>query len=423
MLGASESYLGALAVELGHRDVAISLLATLPLLAGALAQLAGPRLARALGGEKRLVVLGASLQALSHVGFAALALFGSRSLLLFLAIKVCYWVSFMVHAPAWSAWMSRLVPRQLRARYFARRMGAHQAALLVAFLGSGFLLEAFRDQHDALRGFALLHSVALAARLGGSFALSRQARAEPTALPTRPTIRTVLRAGRWRVALFAAVMMCGAQIAVPFFTPYMLQTLGLDFGEFAALLSVSIGAKVLSFPIWRRAVPRLGALRVLALSGFLIAVIPLLWVVFDDFGTLALAQIVGGVAWAGYELVSLELLMGDAPKDAQLEFFALAGSFAGVTQVIGSVLGGVALRSGALDYHGIFVASAGGRAVALLLLVPLAFTALRRVPVIARVVSVRPSAGEVRAPVLADEDGSDQSLDETSIESSSTPAG
>src|SRR5690606_31190296 len=66
MLGVSESYLGAFAVELGHREAALALLATLPPLCGALCQLAAPWLVGLLGNRKRLVVLGAALQGFAH---------------------------------------------------------------------------------------------------------------------------------------------------------------------------------------------------------------------------------------------------------------------------------------------------------------------------------------------------------------------
>ncbi|MET0413608.1 MAG: MFS transporter, partial [Polyangiaceae bacterium] len=80
MVGVTESYLGAFAVELGHGPEELALLATVPLLVGAGAQLASPLLCAALGGRKRLAVLGATVQALSIAGLAAIAWHGNTSL-------------------------------------------------------------------------------------------------------------------------------------------------------------------------------------------------------------------------------------------------------------------------------------------------------------------------------------------------------
>ena len=70
MVGVAESYLGALAVELGHRDGALALLATIPLLLGSSGQLLASPMLSWLGSRKRLVVLGAGVQALTHLAFA-----------------------------------------------------------------------------------------------------------------------------------------------------------------------------------------------------------------------------------------------------------------------------------------------------------------------------------------------------------------
>ena len=406
MLGASESFLGALAVELGHRDVALSLLATLPLLAGALAQIASPALIRRLRGERPWIVLGATLQALTHVAFLAIAVTGNRSFGLLLAAKIAYWVSGAAIAPAWNAWMSRIVPMRVRTRYFARRFWWVHVALLGAFLGSGFTLEGFRQVGSVLSGFALLYGVALVARLGSAVALSfKVGFSLPSAARVPPRLADVIRGGRWPVALFMAVMLLGAQLAVPFFTPYMLRELGFDFREFALLTSVSVAAKALSFVVWRHLTRRMGPRVVLGVSGALIALVPLFWVLFDRFETLAVTQIVGGIAWAGYELVSLELLMSDAPADAPVEFYALASALSGATQVLGAVAGGLALRSGHFDYADVFTMSAAGRALALVLLVPIGRRARPR-PIETRPVSVRPTTGVVRVPVVTDPDAS-----------------
>lgn len=413
MLGATESYLGALAVELGHRDVALSLLTTIPLAVGALSQLASPLLVRALGGEKRAVIFGVVLQALTHVAFFAIAWTGSGDLGLLLAAKIVYWVSAASHAPAWSSWMTRLVPARVRGRFFARRMWIYHAVLLGVFLAAGFLLDEARARGAVLLGFGALHGLSMLARLGGAAVLTRKSSfGEPPPRRRRP-VGEVLARGRWRVAVFAALLLSGAQLAVPFFTPYMLEELRLELGEFAVLTSISIAAKGVAFPLWRIASTRYGARPVLAVSGALIASVPVFWFASDQWATLAVAQLVGGVAWAGYELTSLQLLMSDAPEDATVEFYAIASAFSGLTQVAGAVAGGWCLRTGALGYEEVFLASALARGAALLVL--LAVPSPRRpvAAVMARFSTVRPSAGAVSTPILASraEDEGDEADD------------
>jgi MFS family permease len=411
MVGVCESYLGAFAVELGHRDAALALLVTVPLVCGALAQLLSAPLVRFVGSRRRFVALGACLQALTHLAFFAIARSGERRLAPLLAATVAYWVFAMVIAPAWNTWMAVLTERVDRARYFAFRSLAINLVLVTAFMGGGFVLERGRAGGDALDAFATLHLVALAARLGSAWMLARKH--DPTPAPT-PAAKEVgsrlaraLREGSFRVPLFIAALMFGAQIAIPFFTPYMLRELHLDFVYFAWLTAASILAKALSFPLFRMASERGGHKLVLVTSSAAVALVPLLWARADGIGSLFLIQALSGVAWGGYEFASLQILLHQAPPALGVEYFSLASTSSGVAQVLGSLLGSALLTCGGLDYRGVFVASALGRGLALLLLVPTvaALPAIRSMPrLFLRVLSVRPGSGAVRAPIMAPRD-------------------
>lgn len=400
MLGATESYLGALAVELGHRDVALSVLATVPLLAGALSQLASPRLVRALGSEKRVVVAGIVLQALTHGAFFAIAMSGSGSLAALLAAKTVYWVSAASHAPAWSSWMTRLVPPQLRGRFFARRMWVYHLVLVVVFVGAGFVLRGAAERGVVLLGFGVLHLISLVARLGGAVVASRQSSFGEPPARARPALSFVLSQGRWRVAVFAALLLAGAQLAVPFFTPYMLEELDLDLGQYALLSVVAIAVKGMFFPVWRRVAARIGPRRVLAVCGAGVAIIPLFWFATTDIRIIVFAQAVSGVAWAGYELTVLELLMADAPEDARVEFFSIANAMSGLTQLVGALVGGWFLRAGTFTYEDVFLVSAIGRGSALVALLAIPSPRRHVAAILGRIVTVRPSGGAVSAPVV-----------------------
>ncbi len=85
MVGVMECYLGALAVELGHRDAALALFATVPLACGALSQLLSAPLVALVGGPRRFVVAGAAMQAATHVAFMWIAATGERRVLPLLA--------------------------------------------------------------------------------------------------------------------------------------------------------------------------------------------------------------------------------------------------------------------------------------------------------------------------------------------------
>jgi MFS family permease len=247
----------------------------------------------------------------------------------------------------------------------------------------------------------------LLARLGSAFALSLQADVEPSApAPVSDTLQRVRQAlcqARFRVAIYVALLAFGTQVAAPFFTPYMLRELRLDYQAFALLSAVSILAKALVFPCCHHLAARFGLRNLLWCAGVGVAVVPLVWAASPDLSTLVLANALGGVAWAGLEYSSFQLLLESAPRKVKTEFFSLSSTLTGVGQVTGALGGGLLLERHALAYQQLFVVSALLRALSLSTL----FLAIRAGDfpghlraLYTRVQSVRPGAGADQRPIV-----------------------
>jgi MFS family permease len=404
MVGVSESYLGAFAVELGHGPTALALLSTVPFLVGAMSQFFAPRLAIALGGRKRLVVCGAAVQALTHGGLFAIAATDDRRLWPLMAVKTAFWISGSVIAPAWGAWMAALIRGAARRRYFAVRSGMVQGCLLLAFATAGWFLHSAHGRASELRTFSLLFLVALVARAASATALAVKpdidsGRGDDVGSLSR--LRRAARAGDRRVAIYVALLMFGAHIAVPFFTPYMLRNLGLDYGEFAALTSVSVLCKAVAFASLQHALSRVSLRTLLAVGGFGVACVPLFWASADGVSPLVVAQAMGGVSWACVEFASFQLYLAGSPPRLRLEFMAIANALTGAAQVVGGVLGGLLISRAGLTYELIFALSSLGRALplALLLALPAQLLTAQLPRMLTRLVSVRPVAGGVHRPI------------------------
>jgi len=141
MLGFGELYFPAFALLLGATSYKVGLLTTVPMLAGAAAQLLAPAAARRVG-NKRFVVAAATLQAATFVPIAALALRGHGGYERLLAWVSLYWVLALAINPPWNAWMGRMIPPRVRSRFFGRRSAAINAVLLASILSGGFLIHA-----------------------------------------------------------------------------------------------------------------------------------------------------------------------------------------------------------------------------------------------------------------------------------------
>ena len=404
MLGAAESYFGALAVELGHDPRALALLATVPLLMAAVSQLASSGLARRFG-RKTIAVGGAVAQALSLAAIALVAHDEMRALTPLLLGKTAFYVAGGIMTPAWNAWITALTSGVSRSHYFGRRSAISQAWVFVAFLAAGYALKwTAADLHT----FVVLVLVGLVARLASALALAMQADVEepPDELASWSAWRrctAAVRQGPLRVATYLALLMFGCTISTPFFTPYMLRELKMDYGAFALLSATSLLCKAIVFPIFHRLAMHHGLPRMLLVSGTGIAVVPVLWAMSSHYGWLFFVHVFSGAVWAGLEYSSFQLLMQDIRAELRTEFFSIANSMSGVLQVIGALIGGALLRSHWLSYAEIFVLSGVLRAIPLsVLLFQLPKLRLpgrlRRVPT--RLMTVRPSAGALQRPIL-----------------------
>jgi MFS family permease len=406
MVGVAESYLGAFAVELGHGPRAQGLLATLPLVLGALCQLFSPLLCARLGSRKRAAVAGALGQTLSMAALVLIALAESQSFSALLGARVGFWVSGGLMAPAWNAWMADLTLHTDRSRYFALRSAINHVALLLAFGGAGWAL--YQAGLQLMSCYVALFVIAFLARLASVGTLMLQADVEP--LTPRvyddvlwPRLGHALSRSRVRVALYLACLAFGTQISAPFFTPYMLRELALDYKAFAGLCALSILAKALTFPCCHVLAERIGQRGVLRWGGVGVALIPIVWAWSSEMPALIVAHVLGGAVWAAVEYASYQLLLDSAPAELTAEFFSLSSALTGVAQVAGAMCGGLLLGAPHFDYHALFWLSAVLRSLPLALL----FLTFRReqLPlqlrwVFDRVRSLEALAGPTEANVL-----------------------
>src|SRR4051812_46640731 len=174
MAGVAEVYLPAFALAIGIRPVLAGLVATAPLLAGGVLQLLTPRAIARTPSLRRWTVSCMIVQALAFVPLIVLALVGGHAETIVFGAAAVYWAAGMGAAAGWTPWMSRVVPARIRGKFFGRRQGVVQGAMLVGLVGAGLSLQAASGTPWLRWVYAGMFAVALVARLGGAFALARQ---------------------------------------------------------------------------------------------------------------------------------------------------------------------------------------------------------------------------------------------------------
>lgn len=388
MVGIGETYLPAFVLAISASEVACGLASTVPMLVGAVLQLGSPWAVRRLGSYRRWVVLTAAIQALGFLPLVAAAFVGTMPLAATFLIVSLYWATGMAGGTSWNAWAGTLVPERIRPGYFAWRTRFAQLGMVGGLAAGGVFLELGKAWEWMPGAFAVLFLVAAATRVASAYFLSLQHEPAPPSGPRLPRPDELADAIRHntdsRVILYMLAAQAACYIAGPYFTPYMLGQLELSYVHYLILICTPYVARVVCLPAWGRIVDRIGAHRMLWLSGLLVAPLPAFWNFSDSFACLIAVQIYAGLTWAGYELAQLLLFFDTIPTQRRVGVLTLYNLFNAVAIFGGSLVGGVLLSelgSGRDAYWMLFLISAVARLVAMLVLFRLPAWATRLRPI------------------------------------------
>ena len=409
MVGSGESYLQPFVLAVGLGEVFAGLVATVPVMVGSLLQLVSPQAVRLLGSHKRWVVTCSLIQAACFVPLIVAACVGQVSKLSVLVISSVYWGASLGTGPAWNTWLGTIIPRPLRAKFFAQRARLCQATTLAGFLAGGFALEAGKTHGNRIEIFAVLFAVSCLCRILSSACLTFQS--EPIPIPEnmrfltlREQWRKFSRGPSGRLLLFAVAMQVGVHSAGPFFWPYMLNYLEFSYTACAILIGVSYVAKFVCLPWWGRLAHHTGAQRLLWIGA--VGIIPLAggWAVSGNYWWLLSLQVLAGAAWGAYELALVLLFFETIPESERTSLLTLYNVANSVALAAGSLIGAGLLQWVGISVAGyltVFAASTVLRLLTMLLLRRIPTTTVLSAAVPVRPLSVRSSGESLDAPILS----------------------
>ena len=406
MVGIGETYFPAFVLALGLGGVTAGLVASIPLLAGAVLQLVSPHAVRALGSHRRWVLGCAVGQAFAFVPFVVGALAGGLPAAAVFVAASFYWALGQGTGPAWNTWMDRLVPRRVRARYFAARNRVAQIFVLLGLLAGGALLELGTAHGAKLAAFGALFTAAALARLVSAHALAKQS--EPPALEIERPVPVVRFAARlWsgqdgRLVLYMVALQTAVYVAGPYFNPFMLAELELSYARYMTLVATAFGARILLLPVFGLWAKRYGARRVLWAGGLGIVPLSALWLLSSEFAYLIVLQALSGAAWGAYELATQLLFFEMIRRDERTSVLTYFNLVNAVAIVAGSLAGAAVMAGvgGHAGYLAVFAISFAGRAASLLLLRRIAPAPQRLTRLVMRILAVRPE-GSIERPVIS----------------------
>ena len=344
--GGGETYFSAFALFLRATAPQVALLATLPPLLGSLAQLFSAWLGR-FTGRKRIVLAGCTLQALLWLPILLVpTLFSEHAIVALLVLLSLYYSANNFAAPQWTSIMRDLVSERRRGRYFAHRTRLTTITTFAALVACGVILHALDTGGRTYLGFVLIFLIAFVARSVSVYHLTflHEPPANPNSTPDMHIEhwwRSLKATGALSFTVYFALMNMAVGISSPFFTVYMLRDLELSYLEFTGLSGTSVFVQFLTLHTWGRIADVYGNRLILMVTSISLPVVPLLWLVAEDFWYLMTIQGLAGLSWAGFTLSAGNLLYELVPTTRRAAYVAFhnVGTAAGV--FVGAMVGAV----------------------------------------------------------------------------------
>jgi len=252
----------------------------------------------------------------------------------------------------------------IRGRFFAsRNFGMSLTALATAPI-AGLIL----DRYSGLGGWQIVWLLAFATGAVSTWCFAGIPDAAPHADVTaresstdqRSVIADILADRNFMMYLAGtAAWNIALQASGPFFNVYLAANLhasGLMIGFLSALMSVTGLAGLVYFG---RMMDMRGTKWLIVVTGLLIPLLPLAWIVVSEPWHVVFINAPAGVLWAGYQLAMLNMVMVMAPPEKRARYAAafqtvtFAGAFAG------PLIGGQIISL--IGFKAVFAFSAIGR--------------------------------------------------------------
>lgn len=341
MWGFGESFVGPFAVFLKTDDFLMSLLCTLPIILGAVAQLFGAKLIERLGRRRPLIALTTGIQSLGYIPLFWLPyIFPAQGAPIAVGLATFLIVSCHVGIPGFNSMMGDMVPEAERGKFFGKRTAMIMLVMLISMLTAGRVATFFEHRNQVWQGFGVIFTVAMLARAVSAYLMTRYY--EPPfhhstsgSISLKEFLREIPHTNFGRFTLGMAVMTCASNISAPFFTQYMIRDLHWTKDQFAASMAVLLLSQFVFIRWWGRICDRHGNRATILATSLMLPILPLLWVMTQNYYLILCIQVLSGIAWSGFNLASANFIYDSIPADRRHRVFGYYNVINGMLSLVG----------------------------------------------------------------------------------------
>ncbi len=320
------SYLSPFALALSATTVQMGILYAIISLIPGIVQLKASTLVEKFS-RKKIVLMGVMIRVLLWIPIIL------TGLLFYLDVPHTIWIligligltytSAAIVNPVWFSWMGSLVPDNGRGKYFSKRNRASGFFGIIAMISGALILDGAKDFGKyygnvlafILLGFGVLFSLAAIAQFFSWNLLRKQY--EPRLkirkrdyFTFKQFLNKCTSTPFGRFTLFRFILSLAVGISAPFWAVYMIRDLGFSYVWYMLITISSIIFQLIFLPLLGKFSDRFGNVKLINVCSWMIVTTPLLWllstlladVLMVKLYLLFVPAIVGGFAWAGYNL-------------------------------------------------------------------------------------------------------------------------
>lgn len=372
-LGVLDYYMIPFALLLGATTPQIGLLIALPNLLSALSQFFVVDVVKFLGDRRRVLLVGAVIQAALLLPMPVLALthLPSRFETCF-ALIAAFRIIGAIMLPAWGSLVADYLPPDRRGSYLGRRSKHVGLSGMTATALFGLLLYLLR-QISPGAAFGVIFMIAAAARFWSYRYMARMVNLPEHHTPAesfhwRNMAARLRRSNFARFTIYIAAVTFAAQLSSAYLSVHMLRDLGFDYMSYTGVQLCAAAASFLSFPIWGRHADHVGNVKVLKLNSLLLPVVPLLLTLGESPAWLCAVELLDGFVWAGFNLCSANFIYDHVPGPKRVRALGYYNLLNGLAIFTGAMVGGwLADRLppvGGYSLHTLFLVAAAARLAA-----------------------------------------------------------
>jgi MFS family permease len=253
---------------------------------------------------------------------------------------------------AWLAWMSDIVPENIRGSYFGKRNMIASAFGMVAILAGGRFLSFWgnRFSEDSPFGFIIIFAIGLLSGIIATLFLFKipETEAEEKKANAENGLTVLLKPLKdknfVKLIIFASAWIFAIQLAAPFYGVFMIDNLNIDFTTITVFGTVATFATLFMMKVWGPISDKLGNKPVIIVSGGVLALVPFIWIMAlpgDFYMPILIAHALSGAFMAGAALSQFNIMIKLSPKQGRSAYIALFAAISGTAGAIAPIIGGL----------------------------------------------------------------------------------